>query len=157
MIELRTGDIFDEDVEALVNSVNCVGVMGRGIALQFKNIFPANFKAYAEACKRQEVQPGRMFVSTRRGKMVGAPRYIINFPYQAPLARPRVAWRTSRQDSMRLPRKSPNATFAPLPLPPLGSGLGGLELARWSDSRIESSVAEHWTVLKVLSCSSREG
>ena len=54
--------------------------MGRGIALQFKNIFPANFKAYAEACRREEVQPGRMFVSTRRGKMVGAPRYIINFP-----------------------------------------------------------------------------
>ena len=62
MIELRTGDIFDEDVEALVNSVNCVGVMGRGIALQFKNLFPENFKAYAEACERQEVQPGWMFV-----------------------------------------------------------------------------------------------
>ena len=79
MIELKTGDIFDEDVEALVNSVNCVGVMGRGIALQFKNIFPANFKAYAEACKREEVQPGRMFVF-ETGQMVGAPRYIINFP-----------------------------------------------------------------------------
>ena len=57
MIELKTGNIFDEDVEALVNSVNCVGVMGRGIALQFKNLFPENFRAYAKACKRGEVTP----------------------------------------------------------------------------------------------------
>ena len=49
MIEYKNGDIFNEDVEALVNSVNCVGVMGRGIALQFKNMFPANFKAYLPA------------------------------------------------------------------------------------------------------------
>ena len=62
MIEYKTGDIFAEDVEALVNSVNCMGIMGRGIALQFKNVFPENFKAYAAACKRKEVQPGRMFV-----------------------------------------------------------------------------------------------
>ena len=62
MIEYKVGDMFSEDVEALVNSVNCVGVMGRGIALQFKNAFPENFKAYLEACKREEVRPGRMFV-----------------------------------------------------------------------------------------------
>ena len=46
MIDYKTGDIFEEDAEALVNSVNCVGIMGRGIALQFKNVFPDNFKAY---------------------------------------------------------------------------------------------------------------
>ena len=51
MLKYKTGDIFSEDVEALVNSVNCVGVMGRGIALQFKRMFPENFKAYAAACK----------------------------------------------------------------------------------------------------------
>ena len=78
MIELKRGDIFEEDVEALVNSVNCVGVMGRGIALQFKNVYPDNFKAYAEACKRDEVRPGRMFVY-ELGEMTN-PRYIINFP-----------------------------------------------------------------------------
>ena len=44
MIEYKNGDIFDEDVEALVNSVNCVGIMGRGIALQFKNIVPREFQ-----------------------------------------------------------------------------------------------------------------
>ena len=61
-MEFKTGNLFEEDVEAMVNTVNCVGVMGRGIALQFKKAFPDNFKAYAEACKREEVQPGRMFV-----------------------------------------------------------------------------------------------
>ena len=53
MIELKSGDIFREDVEALVNSVNCVGVMGRGIALQFKNLFPDNYEAYADALSKQ--------------------------------------------------------------------------------------------------------
>ena len=62
MIEFTTGDILRADTEALVNTVNCVGIMGRGIALQFKNDFPANFKAYEAACAREEVQPGRMFV-----------------------------------------------------------------------------------------------
>ena len=59
MIEYKTGDILTEDAEALVNTVNCVGVMGRGIALQFKRAFPENFKAYAAYCKRNEIQPGR--------------------------------------------------------------------------------------------------
>ena len=78
-IEFRTGDILSRDlnVEALVNTVNCVGIMGRGIALQFKNAFPANFKAYAAACKRGEVQPGRMFVF-EAGRLT--PKYIVNFP-----------------------------------------------------------------------------
>ncbi len=62
MIQYRTGDILQAHTEALVNTVNCVGIMGRGIALQFKNAFPENFKAYAAACRREEVQPGRMFV-----------------------------------------------------------------------------------------------
>ena len=75
MIERKVGNLFDGDVEALVN---CVGVMGRGIALQFKRAFPDNFMAYAEACKREEVKPGHMFVY-RTNKMVN-PRHIINFP-----------------------------------------------------------------------------
>ena len=62
MIEYKTGDILTENAEALVNTVNCVGIMGRGIALQFKNAFPENFKHYAAACDRGEVRPGQMFV-----------------------------------------------------------------------------------------------
>ena len=78
MIERKTGDILAENAEALVNTVNCVGVMGRGIALQFKRAFPENFKAYAKACKHGEVRPGRMFVF-ETGHLSN-PRYVINFP-----------------------------------------------------------------------------
>src|SRR4029077_9893361 len=76
--EYRAGDILTTDAEALVNTVNCVGIMGRGIALQFKNAYPANFKAYTADCRRGEVQPGRMFVF-ETGTFTN-PKYIINFP-----------------------------------------------------------------------------
>ncbi len=78
MIEFKKGDIFTEETEAIVNTVNCVGVMGRGIALQFKKRFPENFKEYAAACKHEEVQPGKMFVHAT-GTLTN-PKYIINFP-----------------------------------------------------------------------------
>ena len=78
MIEYKTGDILAEEAEALVNTVNCVGVMGRGIALQFKRAFPENFKAYATQCKRNEMRPGRVFVFETGDVLF--PRYIINFP-----------------------------------------------------------------------------
>jgi O-acetyl-ADP-ribose deacetylase (regulator of RNase III) len=77
MITYTKGDILRDESEAIVNTVNCVGIMGRGIALQFRNAYPENFKAYERACKREEVQPGRMFVH-ETGDL--APRYIINFP-----------------------------------------------------------------------------
>lgn len=76
--QLTPGDILKDDSEAIVNTVNCVGVMGRGIALQFKNAWPENFKSYEAACKREEVQPGRMFVFDT-GQLT-SPRYIVNFP-----------------------------------------------------------------------------
>ena len=78
MIELTRGNILTADAEALVNTVNCIGVMEKGIALQFKKALPDNFKAYEAACRRKEVQPGHMFVFTI-GQMFN-PRFIINFP-----------------------------------------------------------------------------
>src|SRR4051794_38050946 len=77
MINYAKGDILRDESEALVNTVNCVGVMGRGIALQFRHAFPDNFTAYAKACQREEVQPGRLFIF-ETGEF--NPRYIINFP-----------------------------------------------------------------------------
>ena len=62
MIEYKTGDILSEQAEALVNTVNCVGAMGRGIALQFKRVFPDSFRAYAARCKQEKMQPGKVFV-----------------------------------------------------------------------------------------------
>src|SRR6056297_868846 len=78
MITYKTGDIFEEEADAIVNTVNCVGVMGRGIALQFKKRFPENFKVYEAACKHKEVVPGKMFVH-ETGSLIG-PKYVINFP-----------------------------------------------------------------------------
>jgi O-acetyl-ADP-ribose deacetylase (regulator of RNase III) len=78
MIEPVHGDILKADAEALVNTVNCVGVMGRGIALQFRKAFPENYKVYRAVCDRNELRPGSMLVHDRR-QLVN-PRYIINFP-----------------------------------------------------------------------------
>src|SRR5688572_8975710 len=78
MIELTKGDIINAKTEALVNTVNCVGIMGRGIALQFKNAFPDNFAAYKAACCRGAVRPGQMFVHDL-GELYDL-RYIINIP-----------------------------------------------------------------------------
>ena len=124
MIEFKRGDILKEEAEAIVNTVNCVGVMGRGIALQFKNTFPDNFKVYAEACKKQEVQPGHMFVYST-DKFTN-PRYIINFPTKR-------HWRgNSRIEDIESGLKDlvdviHKYDIKSLAIPPLGSGLGGLE------------------------------
>lgn len=77
MLEHTTGNLLDAQAEALVNTVNTVGVMGKGIALQFKQALPENYEAYRKACQQKEVQPGHMFVFDT-GKL--HPRYIINFP-----------------------------------------------------------------------------
>ncbi len=137
MIERKTGDIFEEDVEALVNSVNCVGVMGRGIALQFKNRFPENFKAYSQACKRSEVMPGRMFVYETGA--LSNPRFIINFPTKR-------HWRgKSRMEDIEtglqaLVQEIRERKIRSIAIPPLGTNLGGLN---WNDvrPRIETALA----------------
>ena len=129
MIEYKTGDILAEEAEALVNTVNCVGVMGRGIALQFKRAFPENFKAYAAQCKRNEMQPGRMFVF-ETGEML-LPRYIINFPTKR-------HWRgKSRMEDIEsglvsLVEEIRSHGIRSIAIPPLGSGLGGLD---WHEVR----------------------
>lgn len=126
MIEFKSGDILKDESEALVNTVNCVGVMGRGIALQFKNAYPANFKAYVAACQRSEVHPGRMFVFETR--QLTSPRYIINFPTKR-------HWRgKSRIEDIEaglvaLVEVIQNKGIRSIAIPPLGSGLGGLDWA----------------------------
>jgi len=136
MIERTTGDILSTDAEALVNTVNCVGISGRGIALQFRRAYPENFKAYEAACKHHEVRPGHMFLH-RTGRLDN-PRYIINFPTKR-------HWRGKSRlediergldDLIRLVRELGIRSIA---IPPLGSGLGGL---RWSEvrPRIEAAL-----------------
>lgn len=138
MIEFTSGDILKDDVDAIVNTVNCVGIMGRGIALQFKNAWPENFKAYEAACKREEVQPGRMFVY-EVGQLT-TPRYIINFPTKR-------HWRgKSRIEDIESGLKAlvgeiRQRGIRSIAIPPLGSGLGGLD---WNDvrPRIEAAMQE---------------
>ena len=129
MIEFKTGDILAEDAEALVNTVNCVGVMGRGIALQFKRAFPKNFEAYARRCRRNEIQPGKVFVF-ETGEMI-TPRFIFNFPTKR-------HWRgKSRIEDIdsgleSLADEIRYRGIKSIAIPPLGSGLGGLN---WRDVR----------------------
>ncbi len=138
MIEYKTGNILTEDAEAIINTVNCVGVMGRGIALQFKKAFPENFKVYAAACKREEVRPGRMFIYDMGG--LTNPRYIINFPTKR-------HWRgKSRMEDIEAGLKAlaveiRERSIQSIAIPPLGSGLGGLE---WTEVRqcIEQSLSD---------------
>lgn len=136
-IELTTGNILEAGAEALVNTVNCVGVMGRGIALQFKKAFPANFKAYAAACKDGEVQPGKMFVFDTG--VFTNPRYIINFPTKR-------HWRgKSRMEDIEsglaaLAVEVRERGIKSIAIPPLGSGLGRLE---WSEVRTRIVEALH--------------
>lgn len=138
MIEYIRGNLLEADVEALVNTVNTVGVMGKGIALMFKEAFPENFAAYAAACKHQEVATGRMFV-TEREALLG-PRWIINFPTkQHWRARTRMEWiESGLEDLKRVIREQGIRSIA---LPPLGCGNGGLD---WDQvrPRIEASLRD---------------
>ena len=135
MIEFKTGDIFESDAEALVNAVNCVGVMGRGIALQFKNKYSENFKAYQQACKQEILQPGKMFVF-ETGQLV-LPRWIINFPTKR-------HWRgKSRIEDIEsglidLVKIIQENSIRPIAIPPLGAGLGGLD---WNEVRLRIETA----------------
>ena len=135
MIEYKTGDILSEEADALVNSVNCMGVMGRGIALQFKKAFPANFDAYVAQCERNQMQPGRVFVY-KTGETV-PPRYIINFPTKR-------HWRgKSRIEDIEaglasLTKEIRSHGIRSIAIPPLGSGLGGLH---WPEVRARLEAA----------------
>ena len=135
MITYRQGNLLEADVEAVVNTVNTVGVMGKGIALMFKERYPENYRAYAAACKAGEVQTGRMFV-TATNELDG-PRWIINFPTKKHWRNPsRPEWiAEGLKDLARVVREKNIRSIA---LPPLGCGNGGLD---WIDVRSEIEQA----------------
>lgn len=138
MITFTQGNLIESKAEALVNTVNTVGVMGKGIALMFKEAFPENFKAYEAACKRKDVKLGHMYV-TERTDMFG-PRWIINFPTKANWRFPsHIQWiETGLQD---LKRVIADKGIRSIAIPPLGAGNGGLD---WNDVRpkIEAAFAD---------------
>ncbi|MFT5324183.1 MAG: O-acetyl-ADP-ribose deacetylase (regulator of RNase III) [Planctomycetaceae bacterium] len=123
MLNFTTGNLLEAEVDALVNTVNTVGVMGKGIALMFKEQFSDNFTAYAAACKRGDVTTGRMFV-TASPELMG-PRWIINFPTkQHWRTRTKMEWiQDGLQDLRRVIEEKQIKSIA---VPPLGCGNGGL-------------------------------
>lgn len=129
MIREVSGDLLRSNVDALVNTVNTVGVAGKGIALQFRQAYPENFRAYRRAAERGIIVPGRMFV-WETGQL-DTPRYIVNFPTKR-------HWRgKSRLDDIRtglddLARIVRQYGIRSIAVPPLGCGYGGLD---WNDVR----------------------
>jgi O-acetyl-ADP-ribose deacetylase (regulator of RNase III) len=142
MLQITSGDILAADTEALVNTVNCVGVMGRGIALQFRKAYPENNAVYEQACKQGALRPGIMLVHDL-GTFTN-PRYIINFPTKR-------HWKDkSRLADIELGLEALIAEvrrrdIRSIAIPPLGCGLGGLD---WAEvrPRIETAFAPLNTV-----------
>lgn len=133
--------MFAEPVEAMVNTVNCVGVMGKGVALEFKNRWPANFRAYKTLCDAKKLKPGKMFVfDTKELFASEGPRYLINFPTKA-------HWRSkSKMEYIEggldaLVQVIREHRISSIAIPPLGCGNGGLN---WSDVRplIEAKLSD---------------
>ncbi|GIU69183.1 MAG: hypothetical protein KatS3mg002_0419 [Candidatus Woesearchaeota archaeon] len=118
------GDILNFDVEALVNPVNCMGIMGKGLALQFKRSYPENFKAYVDFCKKENLKPGKLFVYETM--LFSNPKYIINFPTK-------IHWKDySKLEYIVLGLKALRNVIIELDIksiavPALGCGLGGLD------------------------------
>lgn len=128
MITYVTGNIFESPAEALVNTVNTVGVMGKGIALQFKKSFPGNYNEYRRACKNGELSIGQLLISTDRN-MDSGEKIIINFPTKTD-------WRKSSEYSYieagldTLARELETRGIKSVAIPPLGAGNGGLNWPR---------------------------
>lgn len=128
-IEFTQGNLLDADAEALVNTVNTVGVMGKGVALMFKEAFPENFREYEAAARAKELRVGRMFV-TRRDAFLG-PTWIVNFPTKAHWRYPsRLEWIAEGLDDLK--SVIAENQIRSIALPPLGSGNGGLD---WPEVR----------------------
>lgn len=124
MLKLVKGDILKADAEALVNTVNCVGVMGRGIALQFRKAFPENFKAYKSICDKKQLQPGMMFVYDLN--RFENPRYIINFPTKRHWkGKSKIEYIETGLEA--LVQEVITHNIKSIAIPPLGCGLGGLD------------------------------
>lgn len=135
VIEYKKGNLLKSDTEAIINTVNCVGVMGRGIALQFKKQYPDNYKYYDIACRKGEVVPGKVLIYNTN-QLVN-PKYIINFPTKR-------HWRgASKIEDIKsglddLVKSIRSLNIKSIAVPPLGCGLGGLD---WADVKSQIEIA----------------
>ena len=127
MIRINHGNLVASDAEAIVNTVNCVGVMGKGIALQSKKAFPQNYDAYEKACIQGEIEPGKVFVFETK-QMLG-PKYIINFPTKRHW-KDRSRYEDIAVGLIALAKEIRQLNVKSIAIPPLGCGLGGLDWKR---------------------------
>ncbi len=138
MIRFTQGNLLQAKVDALVNTVNTVGVMGKGIALMFKEAFPENYKLYEAACKAEEIGVGHMFI-VERNELFG-PRWIINFPTKKHWRHPtKMEWII---DGLKdLHHFIVEKKIKSIAIPPLGCGNGGLD---WEEVRgkIQDALAD---------------
>ena len=135
MITYTQGNLLEAQVEALVNTVNTVGVMGKGIALMFKERFPKNMAEYASACTAKQVNTGKMFV-TETSELMG-PKWIVNFPTkQHWRAKSKMEWIQEGLIDLRYFLENNNVRS--IAIPPLGAGQGGLA---WPDVKMEIEKA----------------
>jgi O-acetyl-ADP-ribose deacetylase (regulator of RNase III)/uncharacterized protein YwgA len=124
MIQYITGNILDSTAQALVNTVNTMGVMGKGIALQFKKAYLNNYKAYEKACKNNEIQVGKMFVTLDSNTTSGE-RTIINFPTKTSWKKPS-EYKYIEDGLENLVEVINTNKIKSIAIPPLGAGNGGL-------------------------------
>ena len=142
MIHYLTGNLLESQAKAWVNTVNTVGVMGKGIALQFKNMFPNNFKVYVQACKANELQIGKLLVTEEETLLKGK-KIIVNFPTKT-------HWRLPSEYTyiesglVELVKLIKEREIESIAIPPLGSGNGGLD---WN--KVKLILEEH---LRTLEC-----
>ena len=125
MIKYLTGNILDSTAQALVNTVNTVGVMGKGIALQFKNQFPHNYKVYKEACKNKELKIGDLLV-TEEESLLSGKKLIINFPTKTHWRYPS-EYEYIEKGLAAMAKVIQEKKIESIAIPPLGSGNGGLD------------------------------
>jgi O-acetyl-ADP-ribose deacetylase (regulator of RNase III) len=130
MIKVFEGDMMQSKAEALVNTVNTVGVMGKGIALQFKEAFPSNNKVYVDACKKKELQPGKLLAVWDENLQLGK-KFIINFPTKEHWRYPS-KYEFIEKGLVALRELLQKENIRSVAIPPLGSGNGGLD---WSKVR----------------------
>ena len=123
MIHFTRGDIFAQPADAMVNPVNCVGVMGRGLALQFRRRHPDAFLAYRRACEGGRVRPGRMLMFDTG---CDRPRWIVHFPTKRHW-RDRSAIGDIEAGLHDLAAAVARHGIRSIAIPPLGCGLGGLD------------------------------
>lgn len=138
MIHYKKGSLFDSEAEALVNTVNTVGVMGKGIALQFKNMFPDNFKIYSNAYKNKELKIGKLLV-TEEATLLDGKKIIINFPTKTDWRLPS-EYKYIEEGLDELINVIKEKNIKSIAIPPLGTGNGGLN---WNKVKqiLESSLS----------------